>query len=201
MNNYLKRDLGISLAIGLAAGFLFLPTLGNIGFSLGVRQAAAIILALAIVTPAGYAFAYWLSRWFPVMIQFIKFSIVGGLNFLIDLGILNFLIFWSGISAGIFYSVFKGTSFTVAVINSYFWNKYWTFQSGGAPRTSEFASFLAVNLIGFAINVSTASLVVNFIGAPPGISGSLWANVGAAVAAITSLLWNFIGMKYWVFKA
>lgn len=200
MNNNLKRDLWISLAIGFAAGLLFLPTLRNIGFSLDATRASAVILALAFVTPAGYAFAYWLSRWFPVMVQFIKFSIVGGLNFLIDLGVLNFLIFWSGISAGIFYSVFKAASFAVAVINSYFWNKYWTFQSGGAPRTVEFFSFLAVNLVGFAINVGTASLVVNFIGAPAGVSGSLWANAGAAIAAITALLWNFAGMKYWVFR-
>jgi putative flippase GtrA len=200
MNNYLKRDLWISLVIGIVAGLLFLPTLGNIGFSLDAERIIAVILALAIITPAGYAFAYWLSRWFPVMVQFIKFSIVGGLNFLIDLGVLNFLIYLSGISAGIFYSAFKGTSFAVAVINSYFWNKYWTFESSGSPKTAEFFTFLAVNLIGFAINVTTASLVVNFIGAPPGFSGSLWANVGAAIAAIVSLFWNFIGMKYWVFR-
>ncbi len=200
MDNFFKQDLKISFLVGIVAGFLFWLVLKNIGLLTGSAAGAAAVLSLAVITPLGYLVGYWLSRRWPVMLQFVKFGIVGGLNFLVDLGILNLLIFLTGITAGFYYSVFKASSFIVAVINSYFWNKYWTFHAGNGPRTVEFIKFFTVNLIGFGINVSTASFVVNTVGAPVGVSGELWANAGAATAAIVALFWNFIGMKFIVFK-
>src|SRR3989344_2662710 len=97
--------------------------------------------------------------------QAIKFVLVGILNTLVDLGVLNLLIFASGIASGFGYSAFKGISFTVAVINSYFLNKFWTFkmrETEGVKR--EFAQFFIVSLIGFGINVGVASFVVNVVG-------------------------------------
>lgn len=119
---------------------------------------------------------------------------------MLDLGILNLLIHFSGISSGFNYSLFKGTSFFIAVINSYFLNKYWTFRSASGPQSVEFLKFILVNLAGFVINVGSASLVVNYIGVPAGISKELWANIGALSSVFISLFWNFIGMKFLVFK-
>jgi len=195
-----KKDLKISFFVGLVAGILLLPTLKNLGVSLDLKFAALVASGLTIFTPLGYLVAYGLSRRWPVLIQFVKFGIVGGLNAMIDLGVLNLLIVASGIAAGIWYSVFKSVSFIVAVTNSYFWNKYWTFRSAEAVSASQFIKFLLVNLVGFGMNVGAASLLVNFVGAPAGFSPELWANVGAVSAVFISLFWNFIGMKFFVFK-
>lgn len=133
--------------------------------------------------------------------QAIKFVLVGAFNTVIDLAVLNILIFISGISAGLGYSVFKGISFTAAVINSYFLNKSWTFQKGAGGETrKEFISFFIASVIGFVINVSAASAVVNFIGPQLGISPKIWANVGAIVATLFAMVWNFLAYKFIVFK-
>ncbi|MFH1181177.1 MAG: GtrA family protein [bacterium] len=140
--------------------------------------------------------------------QAIKFILVGGLNTLIDLGVLNLLIFMTGIASGSGYSVFKGISFIAAVVNSYFLNKFWTFSAsargyGGQEKLKEFSQFFFVSLIGFGINVGAASLVVNVIGNPfllSGISDKLWANAGAIIATFCGMTWNFIGYKFIVFK-
>ena len=131
-----------------------------------------------------------------VIRQAVKFVLVGGLNTLIDLGVLNLLIFITGIASGSGYSIFKGISFTVAVINSYFLNKLWTFKGTGR----KFLQFFIVSLIGFGINVGAASFIVNVIGAPVGMPASLWANIGAVSAVFITLFFNFIGSKYIVFK-
>lgn len=196
----IKKDLKISFFIGFIAGWLSLPTLHNIGLVFGVKTAVLIVAGLTLLTPFGYLVAYRLSKRWPVMLQFVKFGITGGLNAMIDLGVLNLLIRWSGIAFGAYYSVFKAASFTVAVVNSYFWNKYWTFRSEDGPGAVEFFKFLLVNLVGFTINVGSASLVVNYIGAPAGVSKELWANIGAFSSVFISLFWNFIGMKLLVFK-
>lgn len=200
MEPLIKKDLKISVIIGLAAGVLLLPTLSNIGIQLNTLYKVLTAVGLAVFTPLGYLVAYWLSKRWPVLLQFVKFGIVGGLNAMLDLGILNFLINWSGIAAGFYFSVFKAASFSVAVVNSYFWNKYWTFHSEDGPRPVEFFKFLMVNLVGLAINVGSASFVVNVLGAPAGISSELWANIGALSSVFISLFWNFIGMKFVVFK-
>jgi putative flippase GtrA len=141
-----------------------------------------------------------LSQKYPFLLQFSKFVIVGIINTGIDFAILNLLIFTTGKSSGIYYPIFKSISFTAAVINSYFMNKYWTFASHGNAKAGEFFKFLIVNLIGLGINVGAASYVVNVIGAPIGFSPVLWANIGAVSAVIITLFWNFFGMKVFVFK-
>lgn len=133
--------------------------------------------------------------------QVIKFVLVGGLNTLIDLGILNLLIFITEIASGFGYSAFKGISFTIAVINSYFLNKLWTFKGqSGEKGKKEFTQFFIVSLIGFGINVGIASFVVNIISPQFGIGDKLWANVGAVCATLTAMVWNFLGYKFIVFK-
>jgi len=139
-----------------------------------------------------------------------KFVLVGILNTLIDLGVLNLLIFITGIASGFGYSAFKGISFTVAVVNSYILNKFWTFSAfakASADKKSsgrEFSQFFIVSVIGFGINVGVASLVVNVIGNPftfSGVSDTIWANVGAIVATFCAMAWNFLGYKFIVFKS
>lgn len=133
--------------------------------------------------------------------QAAKFILVGTLNTLIDLGVLNLLIFTSGISSGFGYSAFKGISFIAAVINSYFLNKFWTFKALKTERAKEeFAQFFIVSMIGFGINVGVASLVVNMIGAQFGITPKIWANIGAITATLVGMTWNFLGYKFIVFK-
>jgi putative flippase GtrA len=200
MGQFSKRDLGISVLIGFLAGFLLLPILPNIGISLKLSAGFLVVFGVATLAGAGYLIACLIGKGLLAMIQFAKFGIVGGLNAMIDLGILNLLIHATAISSGIFYSVFKSLSFLAAVINSYFWNKYWTFKVSGNPQAGEFLKFLSVNIVGFGINVGTASFIVNAIGAPAGISGELWANIGAVIASLVALMWNFIGMKFIVFK-
>lgn len=196
-----KKDLKLSLFVGAVAGVLLFLILPNLGLHLSPAGKMLAFLGLAAFTPSGYLVAYWLSQWWPVMIQFVKFGITGGLNALIYLGTLNFLITNTKIAAGFYYSLFVAIAFIVAVVNSYFWNKYWVFRvRKDESRRGEFIGFFLVNLISFAINVGSASIVVNKIGAPAGFSPELWANIGAVSAVLISLFWNFLGTKFFVFK-
>lgn len=128
--------------------------------------------------------------------QIVKFVVVGVSNTAIDFLVFNVLIFATGVATGNPVSVFKGVSFLVAVGNSYFWNKRWTFQSD----KKVFIQFLVVSVIGFALNVGTASIVINGIGPQFGLPDQLWANVGAIVATLVVMTSNFLGYKFLVFK-
>jgi putative flippase GtrA len=141
---------------------------------------------------------------FPFIQQFAKFFIVGIMNTGVDLTILNILMFTTGQSQGVYYSFFKALSFFAAVIFSYFINKHWTFQDKShTDNDKKFYQFIGVSLVGAAINVTTATLVVVFIQpmiANVAITGQIWGNIGAICGTTIGLFWNFVGYKFWVFK-
>ena len=133
-------------------------------------------------------------------IQFIKFLLVGVLNTGIDFGVLNLLMFSTGITSGIYYSVFKAISFICSVTNSYIWNKRWTFKKGKSLEKKEFSKFFIISLMSFGVNIGVASILVNIIGPVGGVSSYIWANISALAAAGFTTLINFFGYKYLVFK-
>lgn len=134
------------------------------------------------------------------MIQFFRFALVGISNTAIDFMIMNLLMILSGITGDIWFSVFKSISFLAATINSYIWNRRWTFGREPGFTFSEFTLFATVGAIGAVLNVGIASYIVNGIPVPSGISNLLWANVGIGIAAISVMLWNFLMFKLFVFR-
>ena len=145
-----------------------------------------------------------LCKRYPIVPQFIKFALIGFMNFFIDIAVLNLEMFLSGKSSGLYYTFFKAFSFLCAVIFSYFFNKYWAFRDKTKTRqVQQFSQFLFVSIIGMIINVTTASTIVNYL-APQikfiALPGKLWGNLGAVGGSAVGLIWNFIGYKFWVFK-
>ena len=155
-----------------------------------------------ILSPAAtFVFLGFFSRW-SSLVQFSKFCVISFSNLVIDFGILNLLIYYSGVAEGVLYSVFKAASFLLANVNGYAWNKFWTFRSREVEGwMNQFIRFFAVVGVGLVINVTVASYVVaEFGGSGGSISSTVWANIGAAVSLIFTLFWNFFGLKYLVFE-
>lgn len=133
--------------------------------------------------------------------QFGKFIIVGGLNTAIDIGVLNLLMWSFGIYQGSQIIVFNIISVSLAIINSYFWNKYFTFGSKEKQKQAqEFATFVVVSIGGMIINTGVVYLLTTYLAPPFGLSQELWAN-GAKILAIgAAWIWNFSGYKFVVFR-
>ena len=194
----LKKDLINASVIGLVVAGIFLGIAKNTGLLIPHIEIALFVFP--VLSVVGMFVASLLAKKFAVLLQAARFLLVGGLNTFIDLGILNLLIFTGGTAVGIWFSVFKGIAFIVAVLNSYIWNKHWTFDTKTQAQGKEFIQFLLVSIVGFIINVSIASFLVNVLGAPDTISENMWANVAAVTATFTGMLWNFMGYKLIVFK-
>lgn len=142
-----------------------------------------------------------LTQKYPVIGQFIRFVVIGVLNTGIDFGVTNLLMFATATYAGTAVFFFKAISFIVANTNSFFWNRYWTFKvKNKEGEKFQYLQFFVVSGIGLAINASIFYLMTTQVGALFGISAPLWANLSLVVATGVSLIWNFIGYKFLVFK-
>jgi putative flippase GtrA len=192
-----KKDLQYSLISGLMTGFI----VWRLTIFLGIPEFFGIkyywlIIVLPILWFLGVNLGYFLGRFFKPFNQFGRFAAVGFTNAAVDFGILNLLIALSGVATGIFFSIFKTTSFLVALSNSYFFNKYWTFEAGKSHGgIIEFFSFGGVVVFAWFVNVGTASLVVYFIDPIGNLTPEAWANVGAVVGSAAALLFSFGGFK------
>src|SRR3989338_909332 len=135
-----KRDLKIGLFVATLVTVLSFPTVLNVVSNFSTNFQIAISLTLGILTIVGLLVVRFLSRWLQILWQIGKFGVVGGLNTFVDFGVLNLLIIMSSTTAIAtsiwlgWFAIFKGISFIAAVINSYFWNKYWTFEARAGKR-------------------------------------------------------------------
>jgi putative flippase GtrA len=212
-----RKDYFFGAGAGFLIGLLILPVLQAGQPLLFENYAILFFLFFLIATPLGIIVAHLISKKIMAIWQFAKFGVTGVLNLLVDLGTLSLItlafrnylgitsqdLVFSGSALLTFYSIFKASSFIIANINSYYWNKYWTFEKKSDTENSEtgskFFQFLIVSLLGWAINVLIATLVVRL--APfSGLSLDQIGLLGAMAGSICGLAWNFIGYKFIVFK-
>lgn len=199
-----KKDILLALIIGEICGLLMFYIVGNLATeNISIAKIVPFAKYLPLVFPLICAVGMFLVNLIlPSLQQVAKFVLVGGTNFLIDQGIFNVLIFATGISVGWKQSVFKGLSFTVAVINSYFWNKFWVFKRTRTETAGkEFMQFVVVSIVGFLINIGLDKILVDGMGPIGSIKVNTWAQIAAAVSAIVVLFWNFAGYKFIVFDS
>lgn len=213
---FLRHDLSLTrtdilacLVIGeAAAGMLHfvIPIWEFPDLLLGASRAAFVAAplgALGVVYGGIYLGRRWLSA-----VCFSKFVLVGVLNTLIDFSVFNLLMDVSGITRGPLFAFFKAVSFSLAVVNSYLWNRYWCFRfseprgcrSQPAPG-KQFSLFASVSLVGLLLNAAIATVLVHQVEPIPVLSLRQWANAAAGLALVVSTVWNFCAYRFLVFSA
>jgi len=133
--------------------------------------------------------------------QIIRFGVVGAINTLVDLAILNLLIFITHTGQrGAMFALFKTFAFVCAVVNSYFMNRSWTFKRvAGKNPMLEGSQFLFISVLGAVVNVGSSWYVATYTHPFWGIGPKWWPSLAALVGTAFSLAFNFLGYKFWVF--
>lgn len=195
-----KKDWKAIFAIGAAVGLLVQPIVANTVTSVHLTLVTriGIFVFFTLFAP----FALWLcsliGKVWKAFYQFGQFAAVGTLNSFIDIGVFNletFLYGTSAISVALF-AVFKAVSFMCATTNSFLWNKSWTFHEEHKANAGQVTGFYTIAVIGWALNVTVATLVKS-----AGPDTRVWVDVvSPLVGILTTFIWNFIGYKYFVFK-
>ncbi len=163
-----------------------------------------MVVFFAVLAMVGVLIGYFLAKKIkPFFFQLTKFGATGAANFAVDIGILALLViifYPHGDIPTISFAIFKSTSFVLATINSYVWNKYWSFQDKeSSDILQEFGKFVLVSSVGLVLNVIVATIVKSLHGLTS-LDPKTWAAISAMVASVAVLTWNFIGYKFLVFK-
>jgi putative flippase GtrA len=123
----------------------------------------------------------------PLILQFVKFGIVGVSNTLISFAVYTLLLK----AFGVWYVAASGIGFAVGAINGFLWNRAWTFRGHVGDALTPVRWF-AVQSCGLLVNLGLVYLFVDGFGL-----GKL---TGQAVTiAIVTVLTFFVN-RAWTFK-
>jgi len=156
--------------------------------------------------------------------QIAKFMIVGGSSFVIDAGLHKYLMFgapWRGdllsqatgtwlvhlanggavvtaeAAHDVAFTFFKFFSSSLAILNSFVWNRQWTFGiRGRTERGEQLAKFIAVSVTGLVLNILISSAMNRMVS---GSNERSWL-VATIVATGIVAVWNFCGQRFYAFR-
>jgi putative flippase GtrA len=207
MTSISTRDLKFILGISVASAFLAIPFLHNLGvFSLlarfGVPFGVAVLI-LFVLSPIGFLALSYVLVVMPLRHdsaeQLSRYGAVGIFNLLLNAAIFNALIIASGISSGPWVTFFALVSFGIVITQSLFWNAIWTFKKKDENGKIRYTRFFIVTIATALVNLGIIQILVNVVGAPPGIPTPLWANIALLITIVTAIVGNFLGYKLFVF--
>ncbi len=135
------------------------------------------------------------KRW---MRQAVRFGLVGVLNTIVDLLILNMLLLLFPTNSTRMILIFGAIAYSVGAVNSFLLNKYWTFGSRQRTTWREVVRFMVTTLCGICWSSIILWLAGNALH-PILINPTVWANVSKVVAICGTVLINYLGMSLWVF--
>ena len=126
--------------------------------------------------------------------QFLKFSMVGGVGFVVDAG--TYFILTHFLDGGLVSSRFV-SSLVFGMTTTFLLNNFLTFRGQGSGSLfNRYLRFATANIIGNLLNIGThAALVENL---------ALFHRIpllGVIAGTFVGLIFNFVGSKYFVFRS
>ena len=130
--------------------------------------------------------------------QFLRYCLVGGANTLLDLLVLNVLLWGFPTKNVLILVVYNSVAYSGGALTSFFLNKYWTF--GHKRRTTRrevvrFSIILALEILYSNGLVWLAGKVLQPLITNP----TLWGNVSKLVAVACGAVLSYAFMRFWTF--
>ena len=120
-------------------------------------------------------------------VQLVKFCLVGGSGFVVNLTVFAI----AAEALGFHHLISAGMAYVVAVTNNFLWNRYWTFRAGDGHAGFQAARFFTVSTSAAILAAAILELLVSVVGVPKVPAQAI------SIVAATPL--NFIGNKMWSF--
>ncbi|MFM7608490.1 MAG: GtrA family protein [Alphaproteobacteria bacterium] len=128
---------------------------------------------------------------FGVLMEFLRFGVVGTIGFVVDTAVL-----YAGLALGLGLYGGRAVSYLVAATTTWALNRLWTFRGrGDGPVHQQWALFLLVNLVGFAMNYGTYAALIAFV---PLVAAH--PVLGVAAGAVAGMFGNFVLTRQLVFR-
>ncbi|MDQ6660789.1 MAG: GtrA family protein [Chloroflexota bacterium] len=136
--------------------------------------------------------------WNSVLWQFFRFCLVGGANTAVDVLTFNVLLWCLSTNNVLILVVYNSIAYSSGALNSFFLNKYWTFQRKQRTTRREAVRF-AISL-SFEVLYSNGLVWIAGKALQPVIANpTLWGNASKLLAVAGSAVLSYSCMRFWIF--
>src|SRR6266481_3729554 len=133
-----------------------------------------------------------------IVVQFLRFCAVGGLNTFVDVFAFNLLIWVFPTQDSGLLVIFNSLAYLVGAVNSFCWNKLWTFKQRSSASNDQLARFAFVTSLGIICNDAFLWLATTILSSLS-LHSFLWINVAKVSAIAGSVMVSYVGMRFSVF--
>jgi len=132
-------------------------------------------------------------------VQLLRFGLVGGINTFIDLLAFNMLVWMFPTNDTSTLILFNSLAYAIGAINSFLWNKLWTFKYSSEVTPTQLLRFTIVTGLGVLCNDVFLWLITTLLNSFSA-TGFIWTNVAKISAIGGSVAVSYIGMRFSVFN-
>lgn len=136
--------------------------------------------------------------WSSTCWQFLRYCLVGGANTLIDLLVLNVLLWGFPTNNASLLVVYNSVAYSSGAVTSFFLNKYWTFRHKQRTTRREVVRFAII----LALEILYSNGLVWLAGKtlqPLIVNPMLWGNASKLVAVAGGAVLSYAFMRFWTF--
>lgn len=136
--------------------------------------------------------------WIQFIGQLIRFSLVGGLNTFVDVLVFNLLVWGLPTQDNRLLVVYNSLAYLIGAVNSFLWNKVWTFKQRSHATNDQILRFALVTSMGIFCNDAFLWLATSIL-TSLSLTSFLWVNVAKISAIAGSVSVSYLGMRFSVF--
>ena len=130
--------------------------------------------------------------------QFFRYCLVGGVNTLLDVLMLNVLLWLFPTNNVLMLAMYNSIAYTSGAVTSFFLNKHWTFRSKQPATRREIVRFI----ISLSLEILYSSILIWVIGKalrPIIANPTLWGNASKLIAVAIGAVLSYAFMRCWTF--
>ncbi len=133
-------------------------------------------------------------------LRFSKFSMVGITNAVIDIGVLNLLLWLEPTRDAWMLAIYNGVALLLANVNSYVGNTMWTFRGRANHGRRQTTLFIVQALINITVSNGLFYLLVRFLLVYDVVPAWIAGNTAKIISVLVASTISFFLMRYVVFS-
>lgn len=132
-------------------------------------------------------------------IKYAQFSLVGGSNALVDVGIFALLVFVFSARSPEILVVYNVAALALSNANSYLWNTLWTFRSQANHGARQVGLFTGQALLNAAVGGLLLWLAARWLASHTGFSPFIGGNLAKVFSMVAASTMSFVLLRAFVF--
>ena len=132
--------------------------------------------------------------------KYAQFSLVGFSNMLVDVGVLNLLLFLAPTGSPELLVLYNAGALVLANANSYLWNTLWTFKEQARHDAKQAGLFTVQGLLNVAVGSALLWAAARGLAAHTDLSPWVSGNVAKAISTVTASTVSFLFLRLFVFR-